>query len=126
MSPVEVNEKTDPVGTDVNPTSRRASRKGFLPISLSRYLELLDWTGRQIHRKKSGSIPDHLAPILERIGISASNWCDLVKRFGKLFKRAAGTAESIATEAVRRGLGYMHAPGAALISSTNGQHILTG
>ena len=116
MSPIEINEQTDRTGTDANPTSRRASQKGFLPISLSRYLQLLDWTGRQIHKKKRGAIPKHLAPILERFGINPVGWCDLVKKFGKLFKRAAGTAESLASEAARRGLDYMHAPGIVLMA----------
>ena len=114
---MEINERTDPVGPDTSPVSRRASLKGFLPISLSQYLELLDWTGRELRKKKRGSIPDHLAPILERIGISAVGWCDLVKKFGKLFKRAAGTEESIVAEAARRGLRYMHAPGVSLFAA---------
>ena len=41
MSPLEINERLDPVGPEPNPTSRRASQKGFLPMSLARYLELL-------------------------------------------------------------------------------------
>ena len=53
----------------------------------------------------------HLEPILERLGLDAESWCDLVAQFGKLFKRAAGTADSLATEAARRGQRYMHAPG---------------
>jgi len=35
---------------------------------LSQYLELLDWTGREIRVGKRGAIPDSLAPILTRIG----------------------------------------------------------
>ena len=116
MSPIEINEKSDPVGPDANRSGRRASQKGFLPISLAKYLELLDWTGRQIRLKKRGAIPSHLAPILERLGMDSLSWCDLVQKFGKLFKRAAGNAESIAAEANRRGLDYMHAPGATMLS----------
>ena len=44
-----------------------------------------------------------LAPILERVGLSGELWCDLVNRFGKIFKRVAGTPESLAQEAIRRG-----------------------
>ncbi len=32
------------------------------------YLELLDWTGRQVKEGKRGKIPPHLANILERLG----------------------------------------------------------
>ncbi|MEM1224832.1 MAG: hypothetical protein AAGJ40_04005 [Planctomycetota bacterium] len=64
-------------------------------------MELLDWTGRQLCREKVGFIPDHLAPILLRIGLDATGWCDVVKKFGRVFKRAAGTPESLAAEAIR-------------------------
>ena len=46
LSPIEIKESTDPIGTDLDKGHRRASLKGFLPLSLVRYLELLDWTGR--------------------------------------------------------------------------------
>ena len=85
-------------------TGKRASDKGFLAMSFELYLKLLDWTGRQIRRdNKKGRIPADLAPILERIGLSGELWCDIVKRFGKIFKRVAGSPESLAQEAVRRG-----------------------
>ena len=85
-------------------------------MSLVEYLELLDWTGRQLRRDKRGSIPSHLAPILVRLGVDSEGWCDLVKKFGKLFKRAAGKADSLAREATRRGVGYLHGPGAQMLS----------
>ena len=52
---------------------------------------------------KKGRIPAELAPIMERIGLSGELWCDVVKRFGKIFKRVAGTPESLAQEAMLRG-----------------------
>ncbi len=103
MSPIEINEKDDPVGACVDAGGRRASSKGFLGVSLLRYLELLDWTGRQLAKDKVGSIPSHLAPILSRIGLDANAWCDVVNKFGRVFKRAAGTPESLAQEAIRTG-----------------------
>ena len=48
LSPIEINELLDPVGADLDSSGRRASRKGFLSITMARYLDLLDWTGRQI------------------------------------------------------------------------------
>ncbi len=117
MSPVEINEASDPVGPDSSDCGRRASLKGFLSMSLSQYLKLLDWTGRQLRAKKRGKVPPDLAPILERLGVDSQGWCDLVKQFGKLFKRAAGSAESLSSEATRRGQSYMQAPGAGLLSA---------
>jgi len=111
MSPIEIDERNDAVGVDADASGRRASRKGFLSISLSQYLELLDWTGRQLRAGKVGSIPEHLAPILSRIGLDCHDWCDLMSRFGKVFKRAAGTADHLADEAQRRGVAWIQAPG---------------
>jgi len=42
MSPVEINERFDPVGCDADTGGRRASLKGFLSIPLAEYLDLLD------------------------------------------------------------------------------------
>lgn len=116
MAPIEINERTDPVGADADAGGRRASKKGFLSIPMAQYLDLLDWTGRQIRTGSRGSIPQDLAPILTRIGLDASDWCDVVKKFGKLFKRAAGSRQSMTDEAVRRQQSHMHAPGAALFA----------
>jgi hypothetical protein len=80
-------------------------------LSLGEYLELLDWTGRQVRRDKRGRIPSHLSPILQRIGLDAPEWCKLVKEFGRTFKRVAGTSEHLAEEASRRGLSWVQAPG---------------
>ena len=119
LSPLEIDERRDAVGPAAETNGRRASCKGFLSMSLEKYLELLDWTGRQIRSDKRGSIPEELSPILTRLGLSGDHWCDLVQRFGKLFKRAAGTAVSLAQEAQRRGQRYLHAPGLSLLAATD-------
>jgi len=41
----------------------------------------------------------------------------LVTKFGKVFKRAAGTAEHLAEEASRRGVGWIQAPGNPLAAA---------
>lgn len=117
LSPIEINATADPIGPNRCPSARRTSQKGFLPISLTRYLELLDWTGRVIRTGKRGSIPTDLKPILVRLGIEPTNWCTLVEKFRKLFKRAAGTGTSLAHEANRRGQNYLHAPGVKLMQA---------
>ena len=71
-------------------TAYRCSDKGFLWFSTERYLELLDWTARQLADGKRGATPPHLSPILERLGLSSSVWCELVADFGRLFKTVAG------------------------------------
>jgi hypothetical protein len=80
----------------------RASDQGFLPIQLEHYVMLLDWTGRQLRADKRGAIPDHLAPIMERLGLNRSNWVEIVGGFGRLFKQAAGRSSSLVDGAARR------------------------
>jgi hypothetical protein len=67
----------------------------------SKYIMLLDWTGRELRRDKRGAIPENLAPILDRLGIDRSNWVDTVRDFGRMFKQAAGRASSLVRAAPR-------------------------
>jgi len=88
--------------------ARRASSRGFLNLTLEFYFELLDWTGRNLVSGKRGAIPEHLEPILKRIGIVSSGWCDLIQQFGCLFKLAVGSPQALSNEAKARGQKYLH------------------
>ena len=112
LSPVEIDTRHAPVNTEPSPCGRRASLKGFLPLSLSKYLELLDWTGRQLRTGKRGAIASHIAPVLQQLGIKGDRWLELAKNFGKLFKRAVGSSASLSDEARQRGQRWLQAPGA--------------
>ena len=54
--------------------SRRVSDKGFLPMTLDEYLQLLDTVGRAIRQDKRAAIPAELPPILERLGLKPRQW----------------------------------------------------
>ena len=88
-------------------TSKRASNKGCLPMSLAEYLQLLDWTGGQLRRdgsqKARDGVPSYVAATLQRLKITEEGWLKLVKDFSRLFRRAAGTPSTLAQEATRRG-----------------------
>lgn len=111
LSPIQIQPDPNSMETSTGRAARRASSKGFLSISLVRYLALADWTGRQFREDKSGKIPIDMEPILERLGIVSDQWLHLVRRFGRLFKRAAGRSPSLNVEARRRGVGWIQAPG---------------
>ena len=66
-----------------------------IAFSLIDYLELVDWTGRQIRDDKRGSIPDSESPILQRLGISAAHWIYLCTNFESRFKGLVGTIHSL-------------------------------
>ena len=56
---------------------RRASDRGFLPMLLDEYLQLLDWTGRQVRSgQRRGRIPQDLLPILSRLQLNEQTWLD--------------------------------------------------
>lgn len=105
LSPVELDPRCDE--TLENQPSARASNRGFLPLGLDAYLELVDWTGRQARADKPGRIPAHLRPILERLRVSEELWVETVTRFGRMFHRAAGRTESLSQEAARRGCRWL-------------------
>ena len=83
-------------------SSRRASNKGCLAMSLDQYLQLLDWTGRQLRTDKRGSIPKELDPMLDRLQCSSESWLDLVKNFRKRFRVEIGLASTLQSVSSRR------------------------
>jgi hypothetical protein len=99
LSPVELQGDA---ATASRPAEGRASNKGFLPLKLEQYLELLDWTGRQSRPDKRGQIPAELLPILQRLRLSSETWVETVLNFGRWFRLAAGRVDSLAAEAARR------------------------
>ena len=85
---------------------------GIPSIGIRRYLDLLDWTGRQIREKSFGAIPDELEPILAGLQIEADNWIDTVEGFGRMFFRAAGKPNLMMEAARRSGLRWFKGIGA--------------
>jgi REP element-mobilizing transposase RayT len=72
-----------------------AGHDSILSLTVEEYLDLLDWTGRQIVEGKKGAIPEHLAPILTRLNIANDRWLDTVQGFGGFFYRVVGQFENI-------------------------------
>ena len=46
----------------------------LLSMSLAAYVQLLEWTGRQLRDDKRGAIPADVAPIFERLGLDSDDW----------------------------------------------------
>ncbi|MGF1863895.1 transposase [Enterovibrio norvegicus] len=66
-----------------------------IPFRLMDYLELVDWTGRQIRDDKRGYISSTLPPILSRLGFDKADWlnaCTQVER-----GRLVGSSQAIKT-----------------------------
>lgn len=77
----------------------RCSDKGFLDLTNADYLTLLDWTARQLRVGSAGSTPPKLAPLFERLGISAEVWLKLVRSFRKSFGDFAGMPTDVSSNA---------------------------
>lgn len=103
LAPLAIDERTDALGPCGHTAGQRASDKGFLPIPVAAYIELLDWTARQLRGDKRGATPAGTAPIFERLGISGQAWCSLIKDFGRLFYAVAGQPHEIDARRSRDG-----------------------
>lgn len=95
LSPVEIDELLDSTGPCSSDSGLRASDKGFLPMPEAAYLELLDWSARQLKSGKRGSTPVDAPPIFERLRIRPEVWCELVSEFGRMFSVVAGQPHRI-------------------------------
>ena len=98
-----IDESTPPPDGYQAKEHRRASDKGVLPITLEKYLELVDWSGRQLRSDKRGSIPSHLAPILERLGIDVDFLLIGAESFGEIFAHFAGRPSTLRAQAEKAG-----------------------
>ena len=70
--------------------TRHNDHKDPLPFHLSDYLELVDWSGRAIREDKRGFIADTAPPILNRLNIDHTQWCEYHQRKGPRFSQAVG------------------------------------
>ena len=80
-----------------------------LPFRLVDYLELVDWTGRQLRADKRGHIDGALPPILERLDLTADKWLKMTRHFESRFRLFVGAPDLIRRVCER--LGYARTPG---------------
>jgi hypothetical protein len=95
LARLPIEERSDPIGPHPSSAPDRCSDKGFLPMSVADYVELLDWTARQVVRGKRGHTPTDAPPILQRLSLNANVWTALARDFGRMFHHAAGKPRTI-------------------------------
>ena len=110
LAPLTIDERHDPIGPDLANSGTRCSNKGFLSMPLDAYLELLDWTARQLAPGKHGFTPQDTPPFFDRLTIEPAAWCKLVSRFGKLFFQVAGHPQTVDSTRTRSGNHRFHLP----------------
>jgi hypothetical protein len=110
LAPVQIDEQQDPIGAHPSKGPYRCSDKGFLAMGTVDYLELLDWTAREVVRGKRGHTPANVPPILQRLSLDVAAWTALVRDFGRMFHNAAGKPRSIDECRSRVGQRRFHVP----------------
>ncbi|MCH8073007.1 MAG: transposase [Proteobacteria bacterium] len=66
-----------------------------IPMPREDYLQLIDWTGRQLQADKRGRIPTNVPPILVRLNLDSDRWLKEMNHYGKWYYRAVGSIEAI-------------------------------
>ncbi len=97
LSPIPLHPKRQAVRA--KKAERRASNKGVLSPGVGEYLQLLDWTARQVRSDKRGAMPAELVPLVERLQISAELWVECVENFHKWFRSSVGRPKSLSAHA---------------------------
>ena len=66
-----------------------------IAFKLLDYMQLVDWTGRQIRSDKRGAIDANAPPILQRLNISPGHWVELCTHFEDRFKGIVSSKHSL-------------------------------
>jgi hypothetical protein len=75
--------------------SHQDNAQQHIPYSLIDYIELVDWTGRQIREDKRGAIDSTQPPILARLGISKGCWLQNCQQLETIFHQVIGPISSL-------------------------------
>jgi putative transposase len=78
-----------------------------LPFDEQDYFELTDWTGRAVHPKKKGFIPNGLPSLLTRLGMSKENWIEAVVGYEKHFSDYVGQEARIRKAGASRDMRWL-------------------
>ncbi len=97
----------------LSPIFNTKKKRGILEMTFNEYLELLDWTGREIREDKRGAIPANLESILERLKLKSDNWIDSFKSFRKDFHTVAASEGTMRKVAEKVDVCWFHGIGAA-------------
>ena len=82
------------------------TQKG-IPFDEVDYFELADWTGRAVHPKKKGAIPEALPTLLTRLGLSKESWIETVAGYEKHFSDYVGQETRMREVSASRGMKWL-------------------
>ncbi|PWW46775.1 hypothetical protein DFR36_10350 [Melaminivora alkalimesophila] len=84
-----------------------------VPFGWHEYAELVDWTGRQVHPHKKGSIAPQAPALLQRLGLEAEAFIGMAGTFLQEFGSAVGAPAQLARLCARRQTRFLHGMRAA-------------
>ncbi len=106
-----VNETLTPIcsGSDPDSTLKAHTHTARIrAVALKGYLQLIDWTGRQIREGKTSHIPHPLSPIVERLGFDSGAWTETANHFRSRFGITVGHWDRIKAKAAQTGRHWLH------------------
>ena len=69
------------------------------PMTEAEYIDLVDFTGRELHPGKRGAIKVNEPPALRKLGLDKDHWTMKVKGVGSNYWRVVGTLEEFLEKA---------------------------
>ena len=108
MSEKSQDDKTQDSREEDEETGKRdgslaSGRHTVLDIRLESYLELVEWTGRQIAEGNPGMLPDGECGVVATTGMDAAAWVETVMAFGRKFSPVVGHTSGLRHPVRRRG-----------------------
>src|SRR5690606_32964182 len=100
--------------TDLEPL-RMSIRDTRMPLRTDQYLDLLDWTGRQLRPDKAGAINPEAPHVLDQLGIRSRTWSLQVRGIENRYWRAVGCADALLAKAQDIGQRWMKGVGSARV-----------
>jgi REP element-mobilizing transposase RayT len=70
-----------------------------LPLRLGDYIELVEWTGKQVRPDKRGAIPKNTPSVLKQLSLSDKRWTTQVKGMGSHYWRVVGDVDDLLEKA---------------------------
>ena len=92
----------------------RSEDNRSLAFNLQDYLDLLDSTGRVVHPRKRGRIPDTAPGLLATLGLEHGEWMKSIEDLHKRFRLFIGAPHRLSSLAERRGWRWIRGQSAAI------------
>jgi hypothetical protein len=88
-----------------------------LPVRLSDYVELVEWTGKQVRADKHGAISKQAPSVLKRLHINEKRWTTQVKGIGSTYWRVVGDVDDLLEKAKQLNQHWLKGLGTAIALS---------